>query len=99
MKYHRADGEDLKTEAGSFVLIPRGTVHSFRVDSETAILLNSYTPAGFERTIMELAEPARERTIPPSDRPDMAADMDKVTALFEEIGMHPVEETDVLRGG
>ena len=96
---YRADGEDLKAEAGSFVLIPRGTVHSFRVDSETATLLNSYTPAGFERTIVELGEPARERTLPPSDRPAMAADMDEVTALFEEVGMHPVEEPDSLRNG
>lgn len=96
---YRADGEDLKAGPGSFVLIPRGTVHSFRVDSERATILNSYTPAGFERTIVELGEPARERTIPPSDRPAIDADMDKVTMLFEEVGMHPVEAPDILRGG
>ena len=96
---YRAGGEILKAEAGSFVLIPRGTVHSFRVDSETAVLLNSYTPAGFERTITELAEPASTRTIPSPDHPDMAADMVQTTALFEEVGMHPVEEPDVLRNG
>ena len=64
-----AGGEELKAGPGSFVLIPRGTVHSFRVDSETATLLNSYTPAGFERTITELGERAQARTMPPSDRP------------------------------
>lgn len=96
---YRADGRDLKAESGSFVLIPRGTVHSFRVDSETATLLNSYTPAGFERTITELGEPTQTRTIPPSDRPAVPAGMDDAMALFREIGMHPVQEPDSLREG
>lgn len=94
-----ANGEELKAKAGSFVLIPRRTVHSFRVDSETATLLNSYTPAGFERTITELAEPAQARTIPPAARPPMAADWETFANLFAEIGMHPVQEPDVLREG
>ena len=94
-----ANGEELRARAGSFVLIPRGTIHSFRVDSETATFLNSYTPAGFERTITELAEPALVREIPPSDRPAIPAGFDKATALFREIGMHPVQEPDLLREG
>ena len=94
-----ADGTELKAKSGSFVTIPRGTVHSFRVDSETATLLNSYTPAGFERSIMEIAEPAQARTLPPSDRPYLPAGMDKAMAVFREIGMHLVREPDVLREG
>jgi len=94
-----ANGEKLEARSGSFVLVPRGTVHSFRVDSETATFLNSYTPAGFERTITELAEPARAREIPPSDRPAIPAGFDAATALFREIGMHPVQELDFLREG
>jgi quercetin dioxygenase-like cupin family protein len=94
-----ANGEELVAKAGSFVLIPRGTVHSFRVDTETATLLNSYTPAGFERTVVELAEPAHARTLPPPDRPYMPAGMDKALALFPEVGMHLVQEPDVLRRG
>ena len=96
---YRADGRELKAGSGSFVLIPRGTVHSFRVDSETATLLNSYTPAGFERTITELGEPTQTRTIPPSDRPANRGGMDDAIALFWEIGMHLVQEPDVLRQG
>ena len=92
-----ANGEELKAGPGTFVLIPRGTVHSFRIDSETATLLNSYTPAGFERTITELAEPAQAREIPPTDRPAIPAGIDNAMALFREIGMHPVDEPDVLR--
>jgi hypothetical protein len=89
----------LKAGPGTFVLIPRGTVHSFRVDSETATLLNSYTPAGFERTITELGERAQTRKIPPSDRPAIPGGMDSAMALFREIGMHLVQEPDSLREG
>lgn len=96
---YRAGGEDLKAGSGSFVLIPRGTVHSFRVDSETATFLNSYTPAGFERTITELGEPAQARTIPPSDRPAIPGGMSNAMTLFREVGMHVVQEPDVLREG
>lgn len=94
---YRANGEDLEAKAGSFVLIPRGTVHSFRVDSETATLLNSYTPAGFERTITELGERARSRTIPPPDRPAIPGGTNEAMALFREIGMHLAQEPDALR--
>ena len=93
------NGEELKAGPGSFVLIPRGTVHSFRVDSETSTLLNSYTPAGFERTITELGERARTRTIPPPDRPDIPGGPAEAMALFGEIGMHVLQEPDVLREG
>ena len=96
---YQADGRELKARAGSFVLIPRGTVHSFRVDSETATLLNSYTPAGFERTITELGERAQAREIPPTDRPAIPGGMDNAMALFREIGMHLVQEPDSLREG
>ncbi len=94
-----AGGRELTAGSGSFVLIPRGTVHSFRVDSETATLLNSYTPAGFERTITELGEPAQIRAIPPSDRPAIPGGGDAATTLFQEIGMHLIPEPDTLRGG
>lgn len=67
------------------------------MDSETATLLNSYTPAGFERTITELGERAQARKIPPSDLPPIPGGMDDATALFREIGMHLVDEPDVLR--
>jgi len=92
-----AAGKELKAPSGSFVLIPRGTVHSFRVDSETATLLNSYTPAGFERTIIELGEAAQARVIPPAARPAIPGGMDAAMTLFQEIGMHLVSEPDALR--
>ena len=90
-----ANGKTIRGTSGSFISIPRGTVHSFRVDSDTARILNSYAPAGFERTISELAEPAPERVLPPKGRP-MFATMQKTMTLFQEVGMHIVEEPDTL---
>ena len=91
-----AGEQTLVATAGTFVLIPKGTIHSFRVDSETAEILNSYTPAGFERTILELAEPAQTRILPPPGLP-MAHDWAQVSALFAEVGMHVVNQPDMLR--
>ena len=91
-----ANGETIKGVAGSFVWVPRGTVHSFRVDSETARILNSYTPGGFERVIIALGEPAPQRILPPKGRP-MHGDQEKIMRVIEEIGMHVVNEPDALR--
>lgn len=94
----RAGNQELKVGSGSFVLIPRGTVHYFRVDSDTATILNSYTPGGFERSIMELGEPAPTRTMPPADhQPASPPSAEEINKLFDEIGMHLVDEPDLLR--
>lgn len=93
----RAGVEELTVSSGSFVFIPRGTVHYFRVDSDTATILNSYTPGGFERSITELALPAPTRTLPPSDHRDTIPNREAVTTLFDEIGMHIVDQPDLLR--
>ena len=94
---YRANGEQLHATTGGFVSIPKGTVHSFRVDSETAHILNFYAPAGFEKVILGLAEPAPTRTIPPQNYKEPAPDRDKVMSLFQQYGMHIVDEPDVLR--
>lgn len=78
--------------AGLFIFIPRGTIHSFVVKSETARILNSYTPGGFERIIMALGESAPERVLPAKGRP-MQGDREKIM----EVGMHVVNEPDILR--
>ena len=91
-----ADGQTLMAKQGSFVWIPRGTVHSFLVDSETATLLNMYTPAGFEQVIMQAGLPADAFTLPPEGG-GMKLNQVQLMALFQEIGMHVVQEPDVLR--
>ena len=59
-------GEEIRKAAkGDFVFVPRNTRHAFRVDSETAMFLNGYTPAGLELAVIENARPAPDRVIPP----------------------------------
>jgi len=82
--------------AGSLVYIPRGTVHSFRVDSQTARLLNFYLPGGFEQTITTFAQPANALTLPPPNL-TIKSDGDRMKLLFERVGMRPVAGPDTLR--
>jgi len=90
------EGEEIQGTAGSIVTIPAGSTHSFRVDTETARGLNLYVPAGFERMITELAEPAPQRSLPPKGR-KANQDMGKMKQLMQEIGMHPTNDPDSLR--
>ena len=84
-----ADGQPLVAKQGAFVWIPRGTVHRFRVESETATLLNFYTPAGFEQVILTGRLPAEVFTLPPKGL-GMNINQPQMMTLFDEIGMHVV---------
>ena len=66
------------------------------MDTEQATLLNFYTPAGFEQAIVKLGTKAKAFTMPPKDFKD-PENKEKMMALFEKIGMHAVDEPDVLR--
>jgi mannose-6-phosphate isomerase-like protein (cupin superfamily) len=89
-------GDDIKlVRTGAFVSIPRGTVHGFRVDSETARILNYYVPASWEAAVMELAVPAEARTLPPIGM--KLPDMRRAPELMRTYGMQPVEMADPLR--
>ena len=79
-----ADGEEVIASAGSTVFLPRGTPHSFRVDSETARLLVLNTPAGHERFFRAMGEPAAARTLPPP--PEGPPDMDAMARAAEDAG-------------
>lgn len=59
-------GDDVATAvAGSAVSIPPGTPHGFVVVSDTARVLNMYTPGGFDDRLAHLATPATAKTLPP----------------------------------
>lgn len=61
-----------RAEPGSFVWLPRGIVHSFVVDGNSPLKgLQITAPAGFERFIAELGEPAPALTLPPPAAPDV----------------------------
>ena len=81
---------------GEFIAIPTGTVHSFRVDSDTAHILNFYSPAGFEQVVIQMGVPAPKRTIPPTDFKEPLVDMAEMMQLFQKYGMYVVNEPDAL---
>lgn len=59
------NGEIETASGGAFVMIARNTRHAFRVDSDTARILNGYTPASMEAMIAELGKRTDQRTLPP----------------------------------
>ena len=59
-------------EPGTFVFLPRGIAHTFRVDGPTtARILQITAPGGFERFAEEVGEPAQSLTLPPPGPPDL----------------------------
>jgi quercetin dioxygenase-like cupin family protein len=58
------DGAILQAGPGTSVFMPRGVPHSFRVQSETAVVLGIMTPGQFESLFRELGMPALERALP-----------------------------------
>lgn len=92
----QAGDEILKAQDGFSVSIPRGTVHSFRVDSEVAHILNFYTPGGFEQIIVELGQPALTRSMPPLGI-DQPISPDRMKSALQKVGMHVVDLPDSLR--
>jgi hypothetical protein len=64
--------------AGTFVNIPKGTLHTFRNAGTTpARFLGMVAPGGFEGFFAEVGEPARDESSPPAGPPDV----EKVMAI------------------
>jgi quercetin dioxygenase-like cupin family protein len=59
--------------AGGTAWLPRGEMHTFRVESEDARLLEISTPAGFEQFHVDAGEPAAELRIPEETPLDVQA--------------------------
>jgi quercetin dioxygenase-like cupin family protein len=91
-----AGEQKISTKAGSLTYLPAHCVHSFRVDTPEARLLNFYLPGGFERSITEFGTPASSRTLPPSGLVTPGTP-EQLKALFQRIGMTPVALPDSLR--
>lgn len=59
-------------DSGSFVLLPRGVPHAFKVTSPGgAKLLQITAPAGFEQFVAEAGEPAPAATLPTPAEPNI----------------------------
>lgn len=72
-------------EAGSFVYIPKGTLHTFKnIDEQQGRLLVIITPAGLEEFFYAIGTPAVDLTTPPAFDP---AVIDKLMTLAEKYQM------------
>lgn len=57
---------------GSFIFLPRGIVHGFTVTGPAPIRgLQLTVPAGFERFMVDVGEPAQALTLPPPAAPNV----------------------------
>src|SRR5882757_6631262 len=79
------DGATIVAPAGSFFFGPKGIPHTFMVSSAEARFLLVTEPAGFEKFMRAVGEPAQRLEIPPpaTEPPDVAA----LTAAAAEYGI------------
>lgn len=79
-------GDEIRTaSAGEAVWLPRDIPHAFRVDSETARVLNIVGPAGFEAFFREIGEPAGAPELPPG--PTSPPDARQMAAAAAALGV------------
>ena len=89
--------DEIKTAGkGAFVNIARNTRHAFRVDSDTARILNGYTPASMEAMIAELGMRTNERTLPPPAPPMPPGKPQMPDELLTRYGLIWLDEPDPL---
>lgn len=78
--FHGPNGSS-RCRPGTFVTVPRGTVHGFRVTGDgPARLLVLSAPATFEQFVRAVSRPAPTATIPPSGPPPSADDLGRLAA-------------------
>lgn len=68
---YQAGDEVVELRAGSFVFLPKGMPHRFRIGrSKPATFLAFGTPGGVEHLYREVGVPATERAVPPAPTPE-----------------------------
>jgi quercetin dioxygenase-like cupin family protein len=80
------EGARTRCGPGAAIYVPGGTPHTFRVESDTALVLFLSTPAGIEEFVHALAEPAAWPWLqPPPDGPRVPAE--RMQAVEREHGV------------
>jgi quercetin dioxygenase-like cupin family protein len=82
LTFYLEGGQPIRASADSFVHLPGGVPHAFRVNSETTRILN-VTTAQHERFFRATSAPALTRTIPPEAPPDI----ERIGAAAQEYGV------------
>jgi mannose-6-phosphate isomerase-like protein (cupin superfamily) len=96
-------GTEVRTATGGGMLsVPPNTVHAFAVVSETARVLNLYTPGGFTEQISYLGTPATEVRLPrdgeqsPATGEQQNAYLTRSAELNTQRWLTPAEAEDLL---
>ena len=90
-------GETIETAGkGAFVNIARNTRHDFRVDSDTARILNGYTPASMEAMVAELGRRTHDLTLPEASPPIPPGKPQMPDELLTRYGLIWLDEPDPL---
>jgi len=84
----QVDGDQLWLEAGSFLLVPKGTPHTFRVESAGGRWFTVTTHSDFERFVRAVGLPAPRAELPPPPGPPAAEEMER---LVEVARRHNIE--------
>ena len=66
------DGQEVRCLAGSFIFIPPGVEHGFRVGKVASRKLNLYSPAAMVGYFEELSEAMKQGAVDPALRSEMA---------------------------
>ncbi len=75
-----------RATTGSFVWLPRGIPHGYAVEGDEPLRTLAITvPAGFDRFVAEVGEPAQARTVPPPAEPDVERLLAVAAAHGQEI--------------
>ena len=80
LTFYLDDDQPIPATAGSFVHVPGGAAHAFRVDSETACYLIITTPQHERFYRAAFGDPAQSRDLPPEGEPDW----DRINAAAQE---------------
>jgi len=82
----RAGDQDFVRGPGSFVWIPAGVAHTFKIQSPTARWFGIGLPGGLDRWFFETGVPAGALTLPPPAGPPSDADVAALVASLQRYG-------------
>ena len=66
------DGQEVRCPAGSFIFVPAGVAHGFRVGKVASRKLNLYSPAAMVGYFEELSEAMKQGAVDPAVRSEIA---------------------------
>jgi quercetin dioxygenase-like cupin family protein len=90
-------GDTIETAGkGAFVNIARNTRHAFHVDSDTARILNGYTPASMEAMVAELGGRTHDLSLPKAGAPIPPGKPQMPDKLLARYGLIWLDEPDPL---